>query len=285
MYNLGEIIGDSAEAFELSYLENALTSNPVLNRLATRARKDVLQIIKLAERGEEGPLDLEGEYSPDELADYVAVLKKLLRVRDVVLAVNREYIRSAAVADDYRTEPAFKLQGSYRNMNRIAERVTAVQNDDELQTLILSTYENDAQTLTSDAEANLLKLRELMRVLTEQEKLRWESIKETFQRNLKLRVAGDDDQFSRLMVQVADVAGGLGRIREAIANAADKQVNERHESLANPAVAQQVLSRLEGVNASLAALAETAQHWGASDNGEEATGEAGRVAEQIGSLG
>ena len=32
-------------------------------------------------------------------------MKKLLRVRDVVLRVNEEYIRSAAQADAYRTEP------------------------------------------------------------------------------------------------------------------------------------------------------------------------------------
>ena len=62
----------------------------------------------------------------------VAVMKKLMRVRDVVLRVNREYIRSAAQADDYRTEPPFKLQGSYRNMNRIAEKVLPMMNDDEL---------------------------------------------------------------------------------------------------------------------------------------------------------
>ncbi len=30
VYNLGEIIGDSAEAFEMSYLENCLTSNRAL---------------------------------------------------------------------------------------------------------------------------------------------------------------------------------------------------------------------------------------------------------------
>ena len=30
IYNLGEIIGESSDAFEMSYLENALTSNPVL---------------------------------------------------------------------------------------------------------------------------------------------------------------------------------------------------------------------------------------------------------------
>ncbi len=96
-------------------------------------------------------------------------MKKLIRVRDVILSVNREYIRSAAQSDDYRTEPAFKLQGSYRNMNRIAEKVFAVMNDKELETLIVSNYENDVQTLTSDAEANLLKFKELMGILSEAE--------------------------------------------------------------------------------------------------------------------
>ena len=64
------------------------------------------------------------------------MMKKLLRVRDVVLRVNEEYIRSAAQADAYRTEPAFKLQGSYRNMNRLAEKVSPVMNDAELEELI-----------------------------------------------------------------------------------------------------------------------------------------------------
>ena len=35
-YNLGDIIGGNVDAFELSYLENALTSNPVLAKLASR---------------------------------------------------------------------------------------------------------------------------------------------------------------------------------------------------------------------------------------------------------
>jgi hypothetical protein len=33
-------------------------------------------------------------------------------------------------------------------MNRIAEKVVPIMNDEELETLILSNYENDAQTLT-----------------------------------------------------------------------------------------------------------------------------------------
>ncbi len=34
VYNLGEMIGNAAEAFELSYLENALTSNSALQPLS-----------------------------------------------------------------------------------------------------------------------------------------------------------------------------------------------------------------------------------------------------------
>ena len=108
-------------------------------------------------------------------------MQKLIRVRDVVLSVNREYIRSAAQTDDYRTEPPFKLQGSYRNMNRIAERVSPVMNDSELETLILSQYEQDAQTLTTGAEANLLKFKQLCGWATPEEQQRWEDISQTFQ--------------------------------------------------------------------------------------------------------
>ena len=153
----------------------------------------------------------------EELAEFVSVMKKLMRVRDVILAVNREYIRSAAMSDDYRTEPAFKLQGSYRNMNRIAEKVVPIMNDDELQSLIVSNYENDSQTLTSDTEANLLKFKELIGALTEDELGRWDAIKKTFQQHVKMRGVGaadlcperrhqDDDAMSRVRID--------GRARE-----------------------------------------------------------------------
>jgi hypothetical protein len=121
-----------------------------------------------------------GAYPLEELSEVIAAMKKLIRVRDVILKVNREYIRSAVQSDQYRTEPPFQLQGSYRNMNRIAEKVVPIMNDQELQTLILSNYENDAQTLTSNTESNLLKFKELMGILTGEESRRWASIKHTF---------------------------------------------------------------------------------------------------------
>jgi len=141
-----------------------------------------------------------------------------MRVRDVVLQVNREYINSAAQADDYRTEPPFKLQGSYRNMNRIAEKVLPIMNDEELETLIKSSYENDAQTLTSDAEANLLKLYEMCGWIDEERAARWDDIKKAFVKNMKLRGVGSDDQFGQVVLQMQGFADGLEEIRETISD-------------------------------------------------------------------
>ena len=216
IYNLGEIIGENADAFVMSYLENCLIANPVLSKLASRSQKDVYSVIKLAEHGDQGGIELEGNYSVEELNELVATMKKLMRVRDVILTVNREYIRSAGQSDDYRTEPSFKLQGSYRNMNRIAEKVVPIMNDDELQALIVSNYENDAQTLTQDAEANLLKFEELMGIPTDAEARRWADIKRTFQRNVRLRGVDEGDKVGQVIVQLSSFSDGLDAIKQAM---------------------------------------------------------------------
>ncbi len=216
VYNLGEIIGESADVFEMSYLENSLTSNPVLNNLASRSQADVYEVMRLAQFDNREDVNLEGNYSLEELNEMVAVMKKLMRVRDIVLAVNREYIRSAGQADEYRTEPPFKLQGSYRNMNRIAEKVVPIMNDDELEALILSSYENDSQTLTSDQEANMLKFRELMGIITPDEAIRWDDIKRTFATNVKLRGVDADSEVAQVLVQLGSLNDGLHAIRRAL---------------------------------------------------------------------
>ena len=216
IYNLGEIIGDTQDVFEMSYLENCLTSNPVLNKLAARSQKDVYGVIRIAAQNSREGVELEGNYSLEEINEMVSAMKKLMRVRDIVLRVNREYIRSAAQADAYRTEPPFLLQGSYRNMNRIAEKVLPIMNDQELQTLIVSNYENDAQTLTTNAESNLLKFKELMGMLTPDEAQRWASIKRTFQQNVKMHGVAADDQVGQVIVQLRDFGDGLHAIRESL---------------------------------------------------------------------
>ena len=215
-YNLGDVIGDNSTSFELSYLENCLTSNSTLARLNSRSRKDVYTVIKMAEVGDQQPQTLEGNYSIEEINEFVAVMKKLLVARDVILKVNREYIDSAAQADEYRTEPAFKLQGSYRDMNKIAEQVAPIMNDEELETLIDAHYLNQAQTLTSGAQANLLKLQDLTGKLAGEDLERWSDIQRTFKRNLMLGAAGDDGQLGQVIAQMSSFSEGLTDIRTAL---------------------------------------------------------------------
>lgn len=230
-YNLGETIGTAIEAFEMSYLENCLTSNPVLSPLASGSPKDSRALIRAAERKSLEGIDLEGAWSMDQVREMFAVLGKLLVVRDAVLKVNRQYIRSAAQADAYRTEPPFKLQGSYRNMNRMAERVVAVMNDEELRVLIAGTYEQDAQTLTGDNEANLLKFKELMGNLTTQEQERWDAIKYAYVENARMAGVDAGDSIGQLMRQLQAMRDGLESIRrvmqQAVASRVDDGANER----------------------------------------------------------
>ena len=221
-YNLGDVIGDSLEPFELSYLENCLTSNSTLGKLNSRSRNDIYSIIKMAEHPDAPPQSLEGNYSIEEINEFVGVMRKLLRVRDVILRVNREYIDSAAQSDDYRTEPAFKLQGSYRDMNKIAERIVPIMNDNELEVLIMSHYENQAQTLTTGAEANLLKFRQMTGTMTPEQETRWEEICRTYKRNQVLGAAGGDDQMSQVIAQMATFSDGLG----GIGNSLDKGLKQ-----------------------------------------------------------
>ena len=219
VYNLGEIIGDSAEAFEMSYLENCLTSNPTLAPLSTAPPEDARAVIRAAERDTMEGMELQSNLSMDQVRDMYEVMRKLLRVRDVVLRVNRTYIRSAAQADTYRTEPPFKLQGSYRNMNRIAERVASVMNEAELQSLIISSYEQDAQTLTTDNEANVLKFKELMGNLSSEEQERWDAIKYAFVESVKMAGMDNEDQAAQLMRQLGSMRDGLESIRQVISRA------------------------------------------------------------------
>ncbi|MDA7501741.1 DNA repair ATPase [Chitinophagales bacterium] len=180
IYNLGDIIGGSDEAFKLSYLENSASSNKVIARLTAKSRKDFLNMIKVAETGSREGFEFESEHSSADWDEYLSVIKKLLTIRDVILSVNKAYIHSAAQNDDYRTEPPFRLQGSYRDMNKLTEKVVAIMNDSELNQLILSHYESESQTLTSGAESNFLKFKELIGIQTTEEKERWETIKSSF---------------------------------------------------------------------------------------------------------
>ncbi|WP_457319428.1 AAA family ATPase, partial [Stenotrophomonas sp. P5_B8] len=208
IYNLGDVLGGMEDAFTLSYIENSLTSNPVLAPLATRDMADLYLLVERAMGKELSTNALSHAYSGAEVNEIVATLQRMLRVRDVVYRVNQRYIASAAQDDRYRTEPPFRLQGSYRNMNKLSEKISPVMNEAELQQLVSDHYLGEAQLLTTGAEENLLKLAELRGLLQGEELARWQQIKRDFLRN-KAMGAGDSDVGGRMVAQLADIASAL----------------------------------------------------------------------------
>lgn len=221
IYNLGDIIGDTAHLFRLSLIENSLTSNPVLHQLSSKNFDDVYRLLDRIENNNQ-EVQLEGNYSNQEVQEYVSVLEKVIQIRNSVLKVNAAYIKSAAMEDEYRTEPSFKLQGSYRDMNKLVAKVVPVMNDSELQTLILSHYESESQTLTSAAEANLLKYKDLIGILNDEERRRWTTIQKTFQKNNKLKGFGNKNDMAQLLSQMMDFTDNLEGIRQVLQNGFNK---------------------------------------------------------------
>jgi hypothetical protein len=181
VWNLGDVLSGREEQFALSHIENALTSSPVLAPVAARERGDIDLLVRLA-RGDESatPDRLSHPYSAADLEQITSVLAKLLHIQQTTLKVNAAYIASATQDDAHRTEPPFRLQGSYRNTNRLAERIVPVMTDEELESAIDDHYLAEAQTLTQGAEANLLKLAELRDRMTDEQRTRWAEIKRSF---------------------------------------------------------------------------------------------------------
>ncbi len=216
VYNLGDVLTGKTEAFAMSFLENALTSNPTLAPLATRDLGDIYKILRMA-RGEPVPTtELAHGYSSGELGEILAVIRHLFAAQETLLRVNQEYIRSAAQADAFRTEPPFKLQGSYRNMNKIAEKVVAAMTPDELQAVVDDHYQGESQTLTTAAEQNLLKLAELRGRLTPTQAARWADIKAEYVRQRRMG-GGADDPVTRLVGTLSGLGAELGAIHGALA--------------------------------------------------------------------
>ncbi|AUX44998.1 DNA repair ATPase [Sorangium cellulosum] len=236
-YNLGDVLDGKEELFALSYLENALTSNPTLAPLSGRAPGDVHRLIRMAQGEAVAPAELEHAYSAAEVAEIVAVLERLFRVQKVLLSVNLEYIRSASQDDAFRTEPPFKLQGSYRNMNKLAEKVVAAHTPEEIDRLVDDHYVSESQTLTTGAEQNLLKLAELRGRMTPEQAARWDEIKKGYQRIKRMGGKEDDPvvrvtgTLSMLGEQLEGIRGAIGKAAAA-AQAGDARAREVKQWLA-----------------------------------------------------
>ncbi|MFF2852417.1 DNA repair ATPase [Streptomyces sp. NPDC058001] len=220
IWNLGEVVTGKEGAFALSFVENALTSHPVLAPLAGRDRADLDLLIRLAGGDAAARADqLVHPYSTVELDAILGVLRHLLAARDTVLAVNAEYIASASRAEASRTEPPFRLQGSYRNMNKIVQRIRPVMNPAELAALLDDHYTTESQTLTTGAESNLLKLAELRGTLTASDADRWTRVKAAYARSLTLGGPGDDPA-TRALAALTLLADRLTSVQQAIDRAA-----------------------------------------------------------------
>ncbi|QIL82572.1 AAA family ATPase [Diaphorobacter sp. HDW4A] len=214
IYNLGDVLGGMEEVFKLSYIENSMTSNAVLAPMATRSLQDLYLLIDKARGKEVSSNALSYEYSSAELREIEATLVRMLKVREVVFRVNQQYIASAAQDDNYRQEPPFKLQGSYRNMNKLSEKITPVMNDAEMQQMLDDHYQGEAQMLTTGAEENLLKLRELRGALNAEQSTRWNDIRTEFLRQKAMGGAGADAG-TRVASQLVDLVAATRELATA----------------------------------------------------------------------
>lgn len=187
VFNLGDMIGTSEKAFKLSYLENAAGAHPIVREISRKSLKDLRVLIQAAESDTAQSMEFEADHSPDTVQDALAVMRHMLVLREVILKVNQQYIQSATIADENREQPAFQMQGSYRNMNKLTEKVVPILNEKELQTMILDHYVAESQTLTSGGEANLLQFKQLLGWQSEEEVTRWQRIIEIFRESQEQR--------------------------------------------------------------------------------------------------
>ncbi|WP_100568367.1 DNA repair ATPase [Streptomyces sp. CB01373] len=216
VWNLGDVLTGKEDVFAVSFLENALTANAVLAPLAGRDRRDLDLFLRLAGNDPAARADRLGHpYAPAEVEQIVSVLRHLLSARETVLAVNAAYIASAAQSDETRTEPPFRLQGSYRTMNKIAQRLRPVMNDTELSAVLDDHFTAEAQTLTTGAEANLLKLAELRGALTPPQATRWAELKSAHVRAQALGGPAGDP-LTRATAALALLADRMGAIEAAL---------------------------------------------------------------------
>jgi MoxR-like ATPase len=198
VYNLGDVLSGREALFADSYIENSLTAHPLTAPLAERPRAEILSVMRVA-RGDEEAL-------PAGLpAAAVEVVRRMVAVREVLMRVNAAYVASAAQDDAYRTEPPFKLQGSYRNMVKLSAQLSPLLTPSELDSLIRDHYRAEAQTLGARAEENLIKLAHLIGTPTDEEKARWLAVCDNFRRLAK-QGGKEADGATRAAQMLAEIA-------------------------------------------------------------------------------
>ena len=119
--------------------------------------------------------------------------------------------------------------------------------------------------MTTDNEANVLKFKELMGVLTPEEKERWDSIKYAFVESVRMQGMDSEDQAGQLMRQLASMRDGLESIRQVISRAiamqndgAEDRMDARIDSIRQTlsASGSQLAQTLDATSKQLQAISE-----------------------------
>jgi hypothetical protein len=144
-------------------------------------------------------------------------------------------------------------------MNRLAEKVLPMMNEQELMDLVLDHYKGESQTLTTGAEANFLKFKELIGVLNEEERERWEHIKGTFTRGQFLGGGDKDDPVGRVVKQIGSLEFGMksieGTLRDELSKpqtttldlgGMDERLEDLRQTLAEGLANQQASAPVSG---------------------------------------
>ena len=99
-------------------------------------------------------------------------------------------------------------------------------NNAEIEAILMDHYTGEAQTLTTGAEANLLKFKSLFGKLKDTEATRWEEIKKTFNRNQLFSAAGDD-KMALVILQLTRFNEHLEGLQNTIAAATSRPPVEK----------------------------------------------------------
>jgi hypothetical protein len=112
-------------------------------------------------------------------------------------------------------------------------------NDAELQTLIHSSYQQDSQTLSRDGESNMLKFRELLGILSDEEQKRWNAIKSTFTQKTKLKGLSGSDSTAQVLASILSLRDGLDAIQGALTDSMNHRIAEASKPIPDPRVVVQ----------------------------------------------
>jgi hypothetical protein len=123
-------------------------------------------------------------------------------------------------------------------MNRLAEKILPILNDQEVDELVIDHYKSESQTLTTGAEANLLKFKEMFSLLSQEEEVRWNEIKKTLKRNQLLGSADQSDPVGRVVAQLTSFQEGLGSIQTTLEQKLNPEKTQDLSIDLNPLVEQ-----------------------------------------------